>query len=302
MTRNADTPRPILAPGATIAVVSPASPLPLEIESDLATHLHARGFQVRFGHHARKQERYLAGSDAERAEDLMNAFLDPTIDAILAARGGYGSPRILDKLDYSAIASHKKAFIGFSDITALQLALLTRSELVSYSAVNLYPDLQNDEKQNNTDLWALLKGKTISFDNLTNQQAGACEGRIIGGCLSMLVSLMGTPYCPDFSGSILVLEDVKEEPYRIDRMLTQLRLAGIFSQVAGVVLGQFTDCTAKTPADGSVEEVLTELPQWINGPVASGFGYGHIPHRSAIALGGAARLESTHEQTTLTLF
>ena len=302
MTQHTDIPRPTLTPGATIAVISPASPLPQDNESNIAAHLEAKGFHVRLGHHARKQERYLAGSDAERAEDLMTAFLDPTIDAILAARGGYGSPRILDKLDYRAIATHKKPFIGFSDISALQLALLTRAELISYSAVNLYPDLQNDSKQNNANLWAFLEGRTVSFSDLTNQQAGTCEGRIIGGCLSMLVSLMGTPYCPNFSGSILVLEDVKEEPYRIDRMLTQLRLAGIFSQIAGMVLGQFTDCTAKNPADGSVKEVLKELPQWINGPVAAGFNYGHVPHRSAIALGGTARLESTREKTTLTLF
>ncbi len=287
--------RPLLPAGCTVAIVPIASPLPHPDSLLAARNYFERcGYAVRLCTEGLCPDRFLAGTDRQRAALLQQAFTDDSIGAVLAARGGYGTPRLLDLIDFDRLAAHPKPFISFSDGTALNLALLARAGWITYSGLNAFPDLaagRPDPLQHET-FWSVLRGAPRVIGNLECRQPGTAQGPLVGGCLSLLVTLLGTPWVPDFQGALLVLEDVGEEPYRIDRMLTQCRLAGVFEGLAGLILGSFDRCRAKNPQDGTVEQVLNGVSGWVRGPVVAGFPYGHRHPRCIFPVGEQAYLEA----------
>lgn len=273
----------------TIGVVSPSSAVD---ESDLTESVdfwRQRGFEVKLAPHLYEKHRFLAGTDESRAADLTAMFVDDGIDFIFAAGGGYGSARLLNRLDYDLISRHKKPFVGLSDTTAVQLALYAKAGVPCYTGYLMkprhgrvmfpYTDLSLDD---------CLNGRDQTVSGLETDFSGKIEGILIGGCLSLVVGLPGTPYMPDMTGAILVLEDVGEEPYAVDRMLTRLDNAGVFDKAAAVVFGVFTDCKAEDPTDGTVGDVLNEWKNRLKIPVFTGFPYGHQAGSIVFPIGGKA--------------
>ncbi len=275
-----------------ITIVAPAAWEKQDHSATIVSFFKKLGFDIRFSLNAFASERFMAGSDMLRAQDLMQAFQDPETDIIMALKGGYGSPRILDKLDYTLIRQNKKPFFGFSDNTALQLALYKKSDLPSFTGFNANFTLKPIEETLIRSLVEALQNKSVHVKDLVSLTKGVVRGPLIGGSLTMLHSLLGTPYMPSMKGVIWVLEDVHEEPYRIDRMLTSLRLSGIFDQLGGVLIGRFNGCTAKDPMDGSVEAVLKEHFGNLKIPVVYNFPYGHDMNHIVFPIGTEAILDA----------
>ncbi len=277
-----------------VTIVAPASPIEMN-ETDkeqIINWFQTHGFMARFAPHCFEQDRFLAGIDSHRVQDVNEAFADEETDIIVALRGGYGSPRILDKVDYKMIRKHKKPFFGFSDLTALQLALYHQCELSSYSGFNANFLLKPMGPQMETTLLQALKNEPIIVSGLEGIIPGVAYAPVVGGTLTLLTGLLGTSYMPDLRNTILVVEEVHEEPYRIDRLLNQLRLAGTLSQLSGVVLSSCADCVAKDKADGTVQEVFTDYFGNKKIPVVTGFPYGHIPDHIVFPIGKKAHLDA----------
>jgi muramoyltetrapeptide carboxypeptidase len=293
-----------------IGLVSPASaPLPAEKIEKGVRYLEGLGYRVILGRHVAAQHGYLAGTDAERLGDLNAMLGDPRVKAIFALRGGYGSARLLPFVDYRAARRQPKIIVGFSDITALQLALFRRAGLVTFSGplpgVEFWrkPDPYTEEH-----FWRLLtsRSRVGPLPNPRNRplrarRKGRADGRLLGGNLSLVVSNLGTGFSPDYRGAILALEDVREEFHRLDRMFTQLRNAGILSQINGLVLGQLTDCRPSDPARPhlTLPEMFDEVLSWLQVPVVEGFQYGHIPRKLTLPIGLRARLDASRGTLTV---
>ena len=240
---------PRLAPGDLIGIAAPASPPDKpEIIDEVMARLTQFGFKFKAGKNLRKRDGYLAGSDEERAEDINALFADPEVKGIFALRGGYGSCRILPLLDYAAIAANPKPFIGYSDITAMHLAILEKTGLVTFHGSNASSAFTpgNEATCRRMLMEPLDPAGNILFardasklEALKTIVSGSVKGRILGGNLTCLLRLIGTPYAPDFRDTILFLEDTGEKAYRIDGNFTHLRLAGVLSQIKGLIMGQF---------------------------------------------------------------
>lgn len=306
-----------LKPGDTVAVVSPAGPPdPGRLDGGVKV-LETLGFRVSLGKHVAERRGYLAGSDEARAEDLNQAFRDPDIRGIICSRGGYGATRILPLLDYEAVRNDPKVFVGFSDITALHLALSRRAGLVTFHGPVLGA-LGHKLTRLTLDCFVRAVTSTEPLDVLPMPEdypvprvlrAGRATGLLAGGNLSLISALLGTPYELDAKGRVLLLEDVGEEPYRVDRLLSQLALAGKLGQAAGVALGEMVDCeapeTAPTGArpaspaltDGDVaeaplqprsltlDEVLADHLTGLDKPVLAGLACGHGRDKWTLPLG-----------------
>jgi muramoyltetrapeptide carboxypeptidase len=287
---------------ATIGIVSPASPQrdAKRLERGIA-YLESLGHSVVLGNHVHaRYGAYLAGTDAERCADLEQMFADKRIDAIFCARGGYGSARLLDRLDYGLIKRNPKILVGFSDITALQMALLKRTGLVTFSGALPSVDMADGFTPESEEwFWRALTSKRplgpIQQPWPTRVvQQGAAEGPLIGGNLSVFVTLLGTPYQPPTKGSILVLEDVGEETYSIDRMLNHLRQANVLGTLNGMIAGEWSQSSrpkGSTP-HRDVQEVIAEAAEHISGPVLTNMMYGHEPLKLTVPFGVRVRLSS----------
>ena len=296
-----------LQPGAQIAIVAPARPAAADLLPAARSYLQRRGYRVVQGEHVLDRHHYLAGTDADRAGDLMAAFEDPQTEAIFCARGGYGSGRLLSLLDYDLVAGNPKAIVGFSDITALQLALYHRTGLVSFSGALTDIDLSAPGRDPLVErsLWSALTNREPLGDlpalpvptgapalQVLRVGSAPAAGPLIPANLAVLCSLMGTPYLPDLAGAILLLEDVDEYPFRLDRMLNQLRLAGVLPRLAGLVLGQFEDCFTGAEAMPDLEALALEATTGLDLTVALGFPYGHQTSRLVVPLGVAAQIDA----------
>lgn len=304
----ADPIRPArLQPGDTVGIVLPASPPPQAGNVDLyADAVERLGFKPLLAPHLRKRHGFLAGTDRERAGDLMKFFLNRRVKAILCARGGYGCNRLLPLLDYSAIRKNPKIVVGYSDITALHCALLHQANLVCFHGpmVNsdfIKPNLPDFTLQGwvRTLTQAAAPGSILQgYPDKTIEvlRRGTASGPLVGGNLSMLCTTIGTPFQPVFRNRILFIEDINEAPYRIDRMLTQLLNAGLLQQVAGVAIGLNRDCVdprakEKSEYRQTAEEVFAERLSPLKVPVVIGLPFGHVPLNATLPQGIRAKLD-----------
>ena len=292
-----------LRPGDLIGIVSPASTPSAQEKVDKGVrYLEGLGYRVKIGRHVMAQYGYLAGTDEERAADLNDMLHDPAVRAVFALRGGYGTPRILDLLDYRAARRDPKIIVGYSDITGLQLAFLRKSGLVTFSgpmvAVEMWDTLDPFTEEN---FWRVITSSSRvgilqnpNDEPLVAHNKGKASGILVGGNFSLLASLIGTPYLPNLRKAILVLEDVDEAPHRVDRMFAQLRHAGILKNIAGLVLGKFTDCVPSDPSKPhlTIEQVLQEAVSAVDCPVLTNLQYGHIAKKLTIPFGVRATLDT----------
>jgi muramoyltetrapeptide carboxypeptidase len=274
------------------------------------------GFKVKPGAHLFDRDGYLAGADAARADDLNAMFADDGVDAIWCVRGGYGASRILPALDYALIQRRPKALIGYSDITALHVAIHRHAGLVTfhgpvafraftpYSLGELKRVLWTGEtpvRLGGPPPFERAEGRVDWENRVTTLVPGKARGRLLGGNLCLMAHLCGTPYFPDLRGAILFLEDVEEAYYRIDRMLTQLWLSGALAGVAGVAFGKFTNCNSSPffLQNRPLDDILAERCRALGVPAISGIMVGHIEDQTTLPVGCLAELDA--DAGTLTL-
>ena len=298
---------PRLRPGDTVGLIEPAGFTDDLFDLDLVKEtIVAMGLKPRLGEHLAERRGYLAGTDADRAADVNAMFADPDVRAVFAVRGGWGCARILPLLDFATIRANPKLLIGFSDITALHLAFAARAG---------FPTIHGPNAASSWPRFAWEAFRAIAFDGATPTlvnpagqedrlvqrngrirtfRGGKATGRLLGGNLTVLAALVGTSWLPDFDGAILFLEDVGEAPYRIDRMLTQLSLAGLLGKVAGVVFGQCNNCAASESSYGgfTVSEVLQQHFEPLGIPAFQGAAFGHIASQFSLPVGIRAEIDA----------
>ncbi len=278
-----------------VGVVAPGAAVDREFLERGVNELVRQGYRVKVSPRALARDRILAGSDQERASELMRFFADPDIRAIFAARGGYGAGRLLPLIDFDTLKRTPKIFLGFSDQTFLLNAMATLSAMVCFHGPMVAKDLAGGITQRSMNhLRCLLAGELATFELHGTEMIhpGVAEGELIGGCLSIIVAMLGTPYVPDFAGKILFLEDTGEKAYRIDRMLVQLKQSGALDQVAGVVFGGM-----RSPADAESEQRLirqfaAEQTAGFEIPVLWGVEAGHGTENFTVPIGARARVDT----------
>lgn len=291
-----------LAEGDTVGLVAPANATFLSGELQIAVEsLEALGFKVAIGPHLRDRHGYLAGQDKDRAADINASFADPAVRAVLPIRGGWGSSRVLPYIDFDSIRRHPKVVVGFSDISALLLGIHAQTGLVTFHG----PNGMGRWDARSVDYFrrVLMLGEAVSFDNpreLSDRNAltpvdhriqtisgGRARGRLIGGNLTVLTTIVGSPYLPVWDGAILFCEDVNEQYYRVDRMLTQLKLAGILSRIGGFVFGTCSECGPGDDAFGALtlEEIFADHIRPLGIPAWSGAMIGHAMTQWTLAEG-----------------
>jgi muramoyltetrapeptide carboxypeptidase len=281
---------PFLKPGDTIGIATPASPYKAEALREGIHLLKQWGFQVALGRKRIGRKGYLAGTDRERAEELMGLFTDPEIKAILCSRGGYGTMRILDFLDFKIIKDHPKLIMGFSDITVLLMALWKKAGLMAFHGpmVTTLPQLITSSLIR---VQATLRGHyqiQIPLDTDRAILPGSVQGVLMGGNLTMLTHLIGTPYEPVWDQAIVFLEDCGEEPYRVDRLFTHLRLRGCLRKVSAILLGKITGSDKKDLPLSLVKEIISDL----NIPVWTGLPIGHGSRNIPLPIGAPAFIDA----------
>ncbi|MBZ2177666.1 MAG: LD-carboxypeptidase [Acidobacteriota bacterium] len=306
-----------LQPGMTIGLVTPSTYVsdPDELRTAVRTIEHF-GCKVKMGQFVKRKLGYLGGTIEERAADVNAMFADPGVDAVFAIRGGYGSAQILPALNYDLIAKHPKIFIGYSDITAMHLAIHQKTGLVTFHGpVPLSAFTEYTQKHYRKALFE--SGPLGALTNpaeanplrpnhtLRTVVGGRASGPLTGGCLTLLATTMGTPYEVDTRGRIFFIEDVGEEPYAMDRMLTQMRLAGKLEQAAGIVFGECSRCTPKDYKPGfdnnlSLGEVVDEILGKLKIPVLAGLTIGHTADQLTLPMGVAATLDADAGTLTVT--
>jgi len=306
-----------LVEGDLLGVVAPSSPPPDPRAVDRAVEQVERlGFRAQLGRHVRRRHGFLAGSDRERAGDLMAMFGHPQVRGILCLRGGYGAARLLDHLDYAFIRAHPKVFAGYSDITSLHCALLVQAGLVTFHGPMLnegfgardYPPFSVSSFKRTTcvaEAAGSLCTAPASTSKVVRIRCGVADGRLVGGNLSVLATTLGTPQQPSFRNRILFLEDIGEQPYRLDRLLTHLMRAGPLRQVAGVAFGVNKDC--EDPRSSKLREyrqssldVLRERLAPLGVPVVAGLPFGHQSLNATLPLGVKARLDANRGDLVIT--
>ncbi len=303
-------PKP-LRPGDTIMFVAPSGVVDRQLVDAAARRCEKLGFRVIADESLFRRHGYLAGTDQERAAELNRAFRDPHVRAIFPCRGGYGVTRILDKLDFDALRKDPKIIIGFSDITALHLAIAKTARVITFHSPMPQAYLWSESQEYHVScerFWNMLGAEFYDLQTppdmvtahpgdsaaagrqtkLTCLVPGRARGRLVGGNLSLICATLGTPYAIEAQGRLLFLEDVSEKPYRIDRMLCQLRLAGVLEAVSGVILGDFTD-TDEAVAD----KILDEYFGCLQVPVIKGFPMGHASLNLTLPHGAMAELDAT---------
>ncbi|WP_017655752.1 S66 peptidase family protein [Fortiea contorta] len=283
--------------GDTIGLIAPAAIVTLE-DITIAQALFADlGLKVKLGAHILDRYGYLAGKDIDRAQDINTMFTDKTVKAIIAMRGGWGCNRILPLLDYASIRAHPKIFIGYSDITSLLLAINARSRLITFHG----PVATSTWNQFTLNYFQrlLFQGEAIKMQNLADGETrievitpGKARGKLIGGNLSVLSAMVGSPYLPSWNNSILFLEEISEDVYRVDRMLTQLKNAGILNQITGLIFGQCTNCSPGDEPNFTLKQILEQhliplkIPAWYGSMI------GHIKDKFTVPVGAEVEIDA----------
>ncbi len=285
---------PLLAPGARVALVAPAGPVSKDGTFQTAVQqAKSFGWEPVIGDNVGARTRYLAGTDEQRLHDLNAAFRDESIDGIWCLRGGYGVMRILAGLDTAAMRSRPRAVIGFSDITALHTAVGKHADVIGYHGPHAAAHLTSFSRDSLTR--AVVQGTDScgTAPAARTLRSGRAQGRLVGGNLSLLGALCGSRYAPDYDGGILIIEDVDEATYRIDRMLRQLMLTGALAKLAGIAYGQFTEEGGRANATSpSREQLLRETADLAGVPTLAGIPVGHIDDQWTIPLGAMAELDA----------
>jgi muramoyltetrapeptide carboxypeptidase len=293
---------PRLRQGDLIGLVSPASaPSSSEKIEGGVRYLESLGYRTTVAPHALASYGYLAGTDEERAADFNAMVNNPKVKAIFALRGGYGTPRILEALDYGLLKRHPKIIVGYSDLTSLQLAILRKCSLVTFSGPMVAVEMWNTiDPYTEEQFWRLVTSPKIAgaldFPPEHHPAAvriGKATGRLIGGNLALVMASVGTPYLPALKGNILFAEDVDEAPNRVDRMFMQLKNAGILSSIAGLVLGLFTECVPSDPSSPhfTIDQVLADVVHHTHVPILGNLPYGHVPRKLTLPIGVRARMD-----------
>lgn len=288
--------------GDTIGLVSPASIVGDDKEYDeVVKAIRDLGYKVKEAPHARDKFGYFAGADKVRAADLNAMFADPSVDAIMAFRGGWGCNRILAYLDFELIREHPKMLIGYSDITSLLLAIYAKTDMPTFHgpvATSTWTQFTMTHFRNmvsNAEPLALSDSSDVisgNYQPVTTLRKGKAKGRLLGGNLSVLTSMVGSEYLPDWKDSILFLEDVGEDVYRIDRMLTQLKLSGILDQLSGFIFGQCTNCDTADEHQFTLRQILQQHIQPLEIPAFAGAIFGHIDDMLTLPVGLTAEIEA----------
>jgi muramoyltetrapeptide carboxypeptidase len=286
---------PALQPGDCIGLIAPASPVKCEALVEGAAALEVLGFRVHYTPRIFDAERYLAGSDAARAEELHAMFANPDVKAIFCGRGGYGSQRLIPHLEPDLIMAHPKLFLGYSDVTSLLLYFYQHCGLVTLHGPAVAGDITRDlAPEVQRQLMGLVTGNAAAMQlppgDLTVVRPGEAAGRLIGGCLSLFVCAIGTPFQPETRDTILFLEDRGERYYAIDRMLTYLKLAGVFEGVCGVVFGEIEPVAADRDRPYGVVEVIADVLGDLDVPVLYGLQAGHCPQALTLPFGTQAAI------------
>lgn len=299
-------PVPLPAPvasGATLGVVAPAGSAGLQWVDQVEGWLQGAGFRARVYPGCRERDRYLAGADTRRLEDLHAAFADPAVDAVVCLRGGYGCARLLDRIDHDLIERHPKPFLGYSDITVLHVAFTQLCGFATWHAPMLSSDLLRDGGDASragwlaalTERWGL--GRVLPHGDAALQTwvPGTVQGPLVGGNLATLCSLLGTPWAVDTRGAILFLEDVGEDLYKLDRLLTQLRLAGALQAAAGFVVGSFSD----TPGGDDPLPLIASFLCPLGKPVLAGWPAGHCTPHAPLPIGVGVEVDADGQSLVL---
>jgi muramoyltetrapeptide carboxypeptidase len=313
ITKNKIKP-PRLKTGNTLGLVAPGSYISEEELKDSVANLEKLGFKVTYNERILSKSGYLAGDDKSRVEELNSMFENTEVDGIFCARGGYGCQRILPMLDYEVIKNNPKVLIGYSDITALLNAIYVQTGMITFhgpvgistfnefsvtyfNEVLVHPEkdlilisTQGEDQKENTGITTIVSGKAV--------------GELVGGNLSVINSLIGTKFDFNGEGKIIFLEEIGEEPYRIDRMLTQIIQCGKFEKAAGIVMGVFEDCEPKEKDPSfstsfSLMEVLFDRLSNLNIPVIYGLSFGHIKNKFTLPIGIKAELDTINQTITL---
>ncbi len=298
-------PAPV-AEGAGVSVIAPAASAKVDAATRGLDRLRDLGFEPRFGRHAfEKGPLYFAGTPAQRLEDLHAGFADPKVGFVACLRGGYGSNYLLDGLDLELIRKYPKPFFGYSDLTGVQLLLLDRLGLPAFHGPMVAADFSIEKGVHLPSFQAALRGRPYSLgpaEGMRVLKAGPAlrpvRGILYGGCLSILASLIGTPFAPQTEDKLLFLEDVGAKPYQIDRMLWQLRQAGKLKGVRGIVFGEMLNCVSPGASAKLLDEVILRVFEDIDIPIAIGLRSGHVSQQNVtLTFGVEAELRIEEEAT-----
>lgn len=290
---------PALKPGDTVQIVAPASNLKPEYVARGVAELTSLGFSAIFDPDIFEKDRYTAGTDERRKEEIEEAFANPSVKAIWAARGGYGVMRILDELSENLIRSNPKIVIGYSDITALHLYLYSRFGMITFHGPMAAKDLAGGEAHYDRHSLLGITGAAEPFGEIKSEgtemlhSGERVEGRLVGGCLSLISAMMGTPDEIQTEDAILFLEDTGTRPYQLDRMFQQMKLAGKLSGIRGIVFGEMSNCEQHVDQGYRLQDVLRDLTTELRVPVMFGFRSGHSELGNiTLPLGARAAIDS----------
>ena len=289
--------------GDTIGLIGPSGAVREEGAVDQAiAYMQELGFKVKVGESAHARYGYLSGTDEVRARDVNAMFADPDVDAIVCTRGGYGTMRMLDLLDYDLIRANPKVFVGFSDITAMHIAFLEKCGLATFHGpmATRWKAEFEDGFTMPAFMNAVMKAQPLGelvnapdYHERKTMNPGSAEGILVGGNLSLIAGTIGTPYELDTKGRILFIEEIGERTYCVDRMMTQLRLAGKFEDCAGIVFGDFNDCPVEYPEFGlTLEEVIRDVAAPCGKPIFTGLQAGHVAPKLTLPLGTRCRMDA----------
>ena len=292
--------------GDTVGIISPSAATADRMEFTYAREaMEALGFKVKLGKNLTNRFGHLAGTDEERASDLNAMFVDPEVKAVICIRGGSGASRILPMIDYESVKNNPKPLLGYSDITALHCALQSQSGLISFHGPNGSGSWNSFNVRQFEQIF--FKKELVTFQNegskgdelvlkanrIQTLKSGTAEGKILGGNLTVLSALSGTPYYPDFQNAILFIEDIGEDPYRIDRMMSTLQLNGTLGKIKGFIFGQCSDCK---PGGGygtlTVDQIMDQYILPLGIPAYTGAMIGHIPRQFIVPVGAKVKMDA----------
>lgn len=292
-----------LKKGDTIGIIAPASCTTYEKVLEAKKNIEDMGYQVILGECTKKQWYSYAGTDEERAEEINSFFADKSIDAIICMRGGYGSNRLIELLDFEVIKRNPKIFVGYSDITTLHIALNEKANLITFhgpmAVSNFTGNYNRDTYENFIEMLSNSRDKQ-SIKNITKElkvlNEGRAKGKLVGGNLATLIATLGTEYDLDYNGKILFLEEIGEKTYKIDRFLNQLKKHGVFEKIEGLVLGDFKNCIQDSEKDMTLLEVFQNYFKELKKPVIYNFESGHSEPMLTLPLGAICEIDTYNKE------